>query len=408
MKEAIATLAVRIIAATLTMGGIFVLARVAGSEGMGQFYLITTLALILSVVGRMGHEVFIMREIAAERYLRTSDLTTAVSASGSTVVILSLGVTVTLVSALLIFLSTDLIKEELNILFLSALLIAPLALLHWSAGIVRGRGLILQSMVGQALFPSAVQFIAFLLFFLTGVYSLDLIIYAFLFSNLAGVLWLFVFSHRFRVAPRLLDKLQIRLGWPFMVSTLSGILLAWSDVLVAGLFLPANEVGSYSVAGRIVMVSALFLQAVNSITAPKFAKRYSTGDMAALRSLYRRTSQLLFLVSSVFTLAIFVFAPNILSLFGEEFRIAAHALRILAVGQFINVALGNVGTFLLMTGEEKFFQRTLIFSAGLNIFLALTLVQHFGLNGVAVSTCVTTILWNVVAYLRVRRVLKSQ
>ena len=33
MKEAIATLAVRIIAATLTMGGIFVLARVANSNG---------------------------------------------------------------------------------------------------------------------------------------------------------------------------------------------------------------------------------------------------------------------------------------------------------------------------------------------------------------------------------------
>lgn len=53
-------------------------------------------------------------------------------------------------------------------------------------------------------------------------------------------------------------------------------------------------------------------------------------------------------------LAFMVFFPEFLmGLFGEEYKVAAPLLQILAIGQFINVITGSVGYLLNMTGHEK-------------------------------------------------------
>src|SRR5690606_31472638 len=101
--------------------------------------------------------------------------------------------------------------------------------------------------------------------------------------------------------------------------------------------------GLYSVAVRVAVLTSVTLNAVNTIIAPKFAGLYAQGDRVALAGVVRGTTRLLILIATVTTVPLLLFSPLILQLFGAEFVGATSALRILILGQFMNLAAGPVG-----------------------------------------------------------------
>ena len=51
--------------------------------------------------------------------------------------------------------------------------------------------------------------------------------------------------------------------------------MAWTDKLMLGSIMTANEVGIYDVAFKLSMFVNIALTAVNSISSPKFAEMYA-------------------------------------------------------------------------------------------------------------------------------------
>jgi O-antigen/teichoic acid export membrane protein len=90
-------------------------------------------------------------------------------------------------------------------------------------------------------------------------------------------------------------------------------------------------------------------------------------------------------------------------LFGDEFVAGAPLLRILAIGQFINVATGSVGYLLMMTGHEKDMRNSLLVVAPCSILLSLWLIPLYGATGAAVATALAIAGQNLLAVFWVRR-----
>jgi O-antigen/teichoic acid export membrane protein len=181
----------------------------------------------------------------------------------------------------------------------------------------------------------------------------------------------------------------MRTALPLMVVGSMSLVIMWSDVIIIGVFGTAADVGTYTPAARTALLIQMGLVAIATVVQPQLAVLYKSGKFKRLEQLARNTSLLGTMVGLPALLVIEVAAPWFMSLFGTGFEGGATALRILAVGQLINVSVGNTGLLLSMSGRERYLQRTMVLGALANIILNVTLVPLLGINGAAIATALS-------------------
>ncbi len=187
------------------------------------------------------------------------------------------------------------------------------------------------------------------------------------------------------------------LALPMFLTSVIFVVIYQSDTLMLGALRTEAEVGIYTIALKLAVLSNFILISVNSTAAPKFSQIYHDGDLEELKVVAQGSTRIAFWIIMPIILLSLVFGRQILGLFGEEFVVGYTVLVILLVGQYANVAAGAVGLFLDMTGHEKVFRNIVIFAGGLNILLNVILIPRYHMNGAAVASMVSIITWNVLA-----------
>ena len=168
-----------------------------------------------------------------------------------------------------------------------------------------------------------------------------------------------------------------------------------TDILMLGLFRPADEVGIYRVVVQGGTLVVFGLQAVNMVVAPQFARLHSLGDKASLQRVATLSARAGLAIALPVALAFILFGEAILGwIFGPAFAAGAIALAIIAVGQLVNAGFGSVGYLLNMTGHERDTALGVAIAAGCNIILNLILIPPLGMNGAALATALTLVIWN--------------
>ncbi|MDI5890287.1 flippase [Halomonas rhizosphaerae] len=182
-----------------------------------------------------------------------------------------------------------------------------------------------------------------------------------------------------------------------------------TDIIMLGIFRSPEEVGVY----KVVVASAAFvtfgLQAVNAVVSPYFAKYYIEGDMMRFQTIVKlstRASLVMGLpVASIFLLL----GDQLLGVvFGEEYVAGYNALMIIIIGQVVNVCVGLVGTILVMTGNEKSSLFALVVSSLVNVSLNVLLIPFYGIQGAAIASVMTIMLWNFFMWHMVKKKLNIQ
>jgi O-antigen/teichoic acid export membrane protein len=195
----------------------------------------------------------------------------------------------------------------------------------------------------------------------------------------------------------------LRTGMPVLLVTSMNLVMGWTDILVLGIWADAKQVGIYGICSRIALLAAFVLGAINVVVAPQFAALHAEGNVAALRRLAQQSAFWASVAAAPALLVLLLVPDLILQLFGPQFNEGAWALRILALGQFANLATGPVGTLLLMTGHEKLMRNNVAASAALNLLGNLVLVSPYGAVGAAASTAFSLAFMNIVSWILVRK-----
>lgn len=201
-------------------------------------------------------------------------------------------------------------------------------------------------------------------------------------------------------------RLLLRTSVPLLWVALMSMLMSWTDILVLGVWTDSSMVGIYGIASRIAALTAVVLMVGNAIVAPRFAALYSADRHDELQRLAQRSAGWTLLVSSPIILLMLFFPEFLLQLFGSDFVEGATILRILALGQIVNVAMGSVGYLLMMTGNQQLMRNNIVASALLNLIGNLLLVPAFGVCGAAVSTAFALAFMNIVSFLMVNKKLR--
>ena len=186
-------------------------------------------------------------------------------------------------------------------------------------------------------------------------------------------------------------------SYPMAISAIAYFIMQGIDVLILTTYSSFESVAYYSVAVKLSTLTALSLLSVNIVVAPKIAEIYEKRKTNELQLLIKKSTRLIFIISIFLLSFIFLFSEHILSLFGPNYIVASTALVILLSAQLYNSVSGPSAIYLNMTGKQRVLNWILIIGLLTNIFLNLYLIPNYGMNGAAIATLVSLVLWNSMA-----------
>lgn len=179
-----------------------------------------------------------------------------------------------------------------------------------------------------------------------------------------------------------------------------------TDKVLIGFYLSARALGIYAVAAAMVAFVPIVLQSVNQIFSPTIADLYARRQMQLLERIFQTLTKWILASTIPLAVAIIVFAPSLMGIFGRDFEAGWPILVIGTLGQLVNCGVGSVGYMLLMSGNQKRLIQVQGTAAVVMLLLGLLIIPLWGITGAALAAALTNIVTNVLCLRAVRRVLR--
>lgn len=356
-KAALGALVVRGVGVTAGFALTFLIARWFGPEANGYYALMVQSAMFLSVVAVGGLDLAVVREFARSVALGVRPARSSVAG-----VLLQTSAMALLLGAVILVLEPIAIHWLIGTVPLQwagailAALILQRALIRIIAAILRSQ---MQQSMSQAveLLLLPVLTILIILGQKAGPQSVDAILHA---SLLAGVIVITVgIGLLIRESTGGATGLKIPQSSLFLTAlpmwgvAISQNLADWYGLVTLNQWAGAAETGIFRVSWQIATVLPIISLSLQSTFGAQIAAAAHNGEKAEMARLASTATKLSVLIFVPVAALIFVFAEDVLAVFGAEFVSGAATLRIIVIGQTVIASLGIVGLVLVMTGHAR-------------------------------------------------------
>ncbi|MFK7780481.1 MAG: flippase [Candidatus Gracilibacteria bacterium] len=196
------------------------------------------------------------------------------------------------------------------------------------------------------------------------------------------------------------------ISMPLLLSSSIMLVLGFSDTIMLGIFKNESDVGIYNVVYKIATAGMIIFMAMSSISAPKIAAAYGIKDFLKMKDIVLKSRKLIFLFTFPLTFIIIFFGSFILSLFGDKFVVGYFSLVILTLGFFIKSIFGISEYVLQMSAYQKILILYSLIIAFTNIILNYLLIPQYGINGAAVASMISIIIYQILLSQKVAKVFK--
>lgn len=177
---------------------------------------------------------------------------------------------------------------------------------------------------------------------------------------------------------------------PLLLSQLAQFGLFRINSLVGGAWLTNEELGQYAAASRLATFGLFGVVAIGAMFTPIIADLHNRGKRTELRDMFQTTTRWGYMLTLPAILIAVVKAPGLLMLFGPDFPDATDALRVLCVGQVLNVSAGPASLLLAMSGYPWVTAANNTVMALLNVLLCVSLTKSMRLRGLAMAATIAT------------------
>lgn len=179
--------------------------------------------------------------------------------------------------------------------------------------------------------------------------------------------------------------------------------VAWSGVIVGGIWLSASDLAYLTISQRTAMLISFILMVVNMVLPVRIARLWSENKIDEIQKVSNACCRSLLLIIVPLCTALILMSDFILSFFGSDYAGASLVFSILVVGQAVGVSLGPVGFLLLMTENEKSYRNATLVSGIVSITLVVILTREFGVIGSACAVAFSTAFGKVLLAIQVRQ-----
>lgn len=186
-----------------------------------------------------------------------------------------------------------------------------------------------------------------------------------------------------------------RSGLPLALLTALMAANTQSGTILLGALSGAADAGMFNVASRMTMFISFVALAASYPLMPAVARLHATGELEAVQRLVLKTARTVLFFAVPTGIVLVAFAPRLLRLFDADFGAGGTAMRILAIGEVVNVLTGYGGLVLVMSGHESDLTRSVAAGAVLNIALSAVLIPTLGVSGAAAGAAAGMVCANL-------------
>jgi O-antigen/teichoic acid export membrane protein len=402
LKKSSASLVVKVLGMLAGLAISIILGRTLGAEGLGIINLANRIVAFVLVFLLLGLGDVIVKEIAIA-FERNDMQHVANVTHTARLLIIPLGVVVSLA---LLYTTPRLVQdffEEPRLrlpLIISLSVIAFRLLSRIYASSVNGFRKIWQSSLVNETLSAFIVVLGLAISLVFGI-RITVISVAALYAGARIVVtlvfflyWRTLFTHKLK--PRNVSRSLLIVGIPLLIASSSGLIQNNADIIMLGWLSSSAEVGLYSVAARLGLLTSFVHLVTASSLSPKIASLFAENKHLEMKQMVQKITRLLAFVGISSFIFYLVLGKPILSLWGDEFISAYWALLIIAFGQLFNITTGATGIMLIMTGHERIIGFITLGSAIVSISMNLLLIPEFGAIGAAIATGSTLILENLI------------
>jgi O-antigen/teichoic acid export membrane protein len=180
---------------------------------------------------------------------------------------------------------------------------------------------------------------------------------------------------------------------PLLGADLAGALMASAGALVLGYYSTLDQVAVFTAAVPLAVLNQTVMRNFAVLYTPALSRLYARGDRAGIDALYWRTAAWVAVLTCPIFIVTFGASGALLHvLYGVRYSDAAAVLSLLALGEYVNVALGLNGLTLRLLDRVRYSVAVNAVSAATAVLANLALVPSYGAFGAAVATAGTMIV----------------
>ncbi|MEL6734348.1 MAG: lipopolysaccharide biosynthesis protein [Pseudomonadota bacterium] len=198
-------------------------------------------------------------------------------------------------------------------------------------------------------------------------------------------------------------KVWIRVSLPIFLVEGFFTLLTNVDILIAGAYVPPDQVAVYFAAVKTLALVHFVYFAVKAGAAQRYAHYHSKGDTFEYEAFVRDTVKWTFWPSCIMAALLLLVGKYLLMLFGPGFDAGYPLLFILVIGIVARASVGPAESVLNMSGEQNACAAIYGVTLFVNIALNVTLIPVYGLYGAAIATTIAMIFEAAALYSITRR-----
>jgi O-antigen/teichoic acid export membrane protein len=181
-------------------------------------------------------------------------------------------------------------------------------------------------------------------------------------------------------------RILLREGFPVCCVSLFGALGFIVPLTICEATRPAAEVSHLTTAFRVSILFVVLSGAIHSVFAPALSRTAEMKNpLRPVMKVYGKSIAIALLTLGVPISIGLGFPEKVMTVFGEEFRDGAEALRLLLFVQLLSLMMGPVPYLLLMTGHTDFLARLGILKLVTVVALSFLLIPRYGGTGMIVA-----------------------
>lgn len=177
------------------------------------------------------------------------------------------------------------------------------------------------------------------------------------------------------------------------------IILQIDSIMISGA-IGLEATGIYTIAFFIGVVIEMPKRAITQISSALLSQSFNRGDMAAVKKLYQQTSINQMIIGTLLLIgiwanleSIYYFVPN-----NESYINGFNVVLFIALGKLSDMAFGTNGEIIVMSKYYRFNVIAVSVLALLTILLNLYLIPKYGIEGAAIASFLSMLIFNILKF----------
>lgn len=191
--------------------------------------------------------------------------------------------------------------------------------------------------------------------------------------------------------------------WSRSFGVMTQILLKRTDLILLSALRGPAEAAIYAAATRFMVVGQLIGTSFAASIQPQLGRHVALGEYDTVRVLYKVSAVWLVVTAWPLYLMMAMWAPLLLTVFGEAYVDGAPALVVLSLAMLLATAVGPVDQILIMSGKPTWVLVNSVVALVVNIGLNLVLIPTMGALGAALAWGLSILIANLMPLIQLYR-----